>query len=63
MGRSKSSLKREVYSYTCLSQEIGKISKKQPNLPPKGIRERRTKPKVSRRKEIIKIREKIEGKK
>ena len=36
-----------------------KISNKQPNLPPKRIRKRRTKPKVSRRKEIIKIREEI----
>ena len=34
-----------------------KISNKQPNLPPKRIRKRRTnKPKVSKRKEIIKIR-------
>ena len=36
-----------------------KISNKQPNLPPKRIRKRRTKPKVSRRKEIIKIREEV----
>ena len=29
---------REVYSNTCLPQEIGKISNKQSNLPFKGIR-------------------------
>ena len=37
-----------------------KTSNKQPNLTPKASRERRTKnPKVSRRKEIIKIRTEI----
>ena len=57
MGCSKSSSKREVYSYTSLPKETRKISSKQSNLTPKGTRERRTnKPKVSRRKEIIKIR-------
>ena len=57
VGCSKSSSKREVYSNTILPQESRKISNKQPNLTPKAIRERRTKknPKVSRRKEIIKI--------
>ena len=40
-----------------LCQETRKISNKQSNLTPKAIRERRTKnPKVSRGKEIIKIR-------
>ena len=39
------------------------ISNKQPYLTPKGIRERRTtKPKVSRRKEIINIRSEINEK-
>ena len=53
MRCSKSSSKREVYSYTSLPQEIRKISNKQSNLTPKGTRERRTKkPKGSRRKEI-----------
>ena len=52
----QSSSKREVYSYTSLPQETRKISKKQSNLPSKGIRKRRTKPNVSRRKEIMKIR-------
>ena len=54
--------KREVYNNTILPQEIRKISNKQPNLTPKATRERRTKkknPKVSRQKEIIKIRTEI----
>ena len=63
MGCGKSSSKREVYSYTILPQETRNISNKQPNLTPKAIRERRTKkPKVSRRKEIIKIRSEINEK-
>ena len=63
MGCSKTSSKREVYSNTILPQETRNISNKQPNLIPKGIRERRTKkPKVSRRKEIIKLRSKINEK-
>ena len=37
-----------------LPQEIRKISNKQPNSPSRRIRNRRTKPKVSRRKEIRK---------
>ena len=56
MGCSKGSSKREVDSNTILPQETRKISNKQPNLTPEAIRERRTKnPKVSRKKEIIKI--------
>ena len=63
MGCSKSSSKREVYSNTILPQGTRKISNKQPNLTPKAIRERRTKkPKVNRRKEIIKIRSEINEK-
>ena len=42
MGCSKSTSKRKVYSDTGLPQETWKISNKQPNLPPKGIRKRRT---------------------
>ena len=54
---------REAYSNTILPQEARNISNKQPNLTPKAIRERRTrKPKVSRRKEIIKIRSEINEK-
>ena len=67
MECSKTSSKREVYSNTILPQEIRKISNKQPNLTPKAIRERKrtttTKyPKVSSRKEIIKIRSEINEK-
>ena len=49
---------REVYNNTILPQETRKNSNKQPNLTAKVVRERRTtkKPKVSRRKVIIKIR-------
>ena len=57
MGCSKSSSKREFYSYISSLQVIRKISNKQPNLIPKETRERRTtKSIVSRKKEIIKIR-------
>ena len=60
MGCNKGSSKREVYSNTILPQETRKISNKQSNLTPKWTRERRTKiPKVSRMKEIIKIRAEI----
>ena len=59
MGCSKSSSEREVYSYTSLPQETRNTSNKQSNVTPKGSRERRTKPKVSRKKEIIKIRAEI----
>ena len=53
----------EVYSNTILNQEKRNISNKQPNLTPKAIRERRTKnPKVSTRKEIIKIKLEINEK-
>ena len=43
MKHSKSSSKREVYSYTSLPKETRKISSKQSNLIPKGTREKRTK--------------------
>ena len=43
MGCSKSSSKREVYSYTILPQETRNISNKQPILTPKAVRGRRTK--------------------
>ena len=44
MGCIQSSSKREVYSNTILPQGTRNISIKQPNLTPKAIRERRTKP-------------------
>ena len=60
MGCSKSSSKREFYSYTSLPQETRKISNKQSNVTPKELeKEEQTKPKVSRRKEILKIRAEI----
>ena len=55
-GCSNSSSKREVYCNTTLPQDIRIIPNKQPILIRKATRERRTKPKVSRKKEIIKIR-------
>ena len=62
MGCSKSSSKREVYSNTILPQEIRKTSNRQPNFTPKATGKRRIKKtKISRRKEIIKIRAKISG--
>ena len=42
MWCSKSSSKREVYSYTMLPQETTNISNKQSNLTPKRTRKRRT---------------------
>ena len=60
MGCSKSSSKREVYSYTSLPQERRKISNKQSTLHRKELeKQEQTKPKVCRRKEIIKIRAEI----
>ena len=60
MEFSKSSSKREVYSNTILSQETGKTSNRQPNSPSKeGVKRRTKNTKVSRRKEIIKIRVEI----
>ena len=57
MGCSKSSSKREVYNNTILPQETKKTLNRQPNFTPKTTGKRRTKknPKISRRKEIIKI--------
>ena len=56
MGCSNSSSKREVYSDTILPHETRKILNRQPNFTPKTIGKRRIKkPKISRRKEIIKI--------
>ena len=56
MGCSESSSKGDVYSNAILPQETRKTSNRQPNFTPKTIEKRRTKnPKISRRKEIIKI--------
>ena len=58
MGYTKSSSKREVYS-TGLYQEIRRNLNKQPNLPSKGIRKTNTESKVSKRKDIVKIKAEI----
>ena len=58
MGPNKGSPKREVYNSKSLPQETRKMPKKQPNFTPKETRKRK-KPKVSRRKEIIKTRAEI----
>ena len=54
-GMQQSSCKREVYSNTIRPQETRKTSSRQPNITPKTTGKRRTKKKISRRKEIIKI--------
>ena len=43
MGCSKSRSKREVYNDAGLPQEKRKISNKQPNISPEGIRKRTNK--------------------
>ena len=50
---------RGSFIATGLPPETRKTSHKQPNPSPEGVRKRRTKPKVSRRKGTIKIREEI----
>ena len=59
MGCSKSSSKWEVYSDTILPQETRKISNKLTLHLKELEKEEQRKPKVSRRKEIIKIRAEI----
>ena len=56
MGCNKSSPKREIYSNTILPQETRKTSNRQPNTTFKTTGKRTKIPKISRRKEIIKIR-------
>ena len=63
MGCCKSNAKREVCSNTRLLQETRKTANKQSHLTPTATIKRRTKiPKVSRRKEITKIRAEINKK-
>ena len=66
MGCSESSSKREVYSNTILPQETRKTSNRQPNFTPKTTGKRKTNkqknPKISRRKETIKIQVEINEK-
>ena len=56
-GMQQNSSKREVYSNAILPQEIRKTWNRQPNFTHKTTGQRRTKkkPKINRRKEIIKI--------
>ena len=58
-GSNKSSSNREVYNNTILPQETRKISNSLTYHLKELEKEEQTKPKVSRRKEIIKIREEI----
>ena len=58
MGCSKSSSKREVYSDISLLRKQEKFSNNL-NLDLKQLEKEQTKPKVSQRKEIIKIRAEI----
>ena len=58
MGYNKSSSKRETYTYTSLPQET-KVSNNLTIHLKELQKEEQTKPKVSRRKEIIKIRAEI----
>ena len=57
MGCIKSRSKREVYSHTLLPQETRKTLNRQRNFTSKTTLKRRTKntPKISIRKEIVKI--------
>ena len=59
MGHSKSSSKREVYSNTISPQETRKISNNLILHLKQLEKKEQRKPKVSRRKEIIKIRAEI----
>ena len=64
VGFSKSSSKREVNSNTIRPQERRKISNRQPNFAPKTKGKRtttatKTKNKVNKRKEVIKIRAEV----
>ena len=59
MGCSKSSSKREVHNNTDLPQETRKISNNLTYYLKELEKEEKTKPKVSRWKEITKIREEI----
>ena len=62
MGCSKSSSKREVYSNTILPQETRNISNNLTLHLKQLEKEEQQNPKVSRRKEIIKIRSEINEK-
>ena len=59
MGHSKISYEREVYSNTILPQERRKTSNNLTLHLKQPEKKKQTKPKISRRKEIIKIRTEI----
>ena len=59
MGGSKSTSEREVHCNSTSPQETRKISSRQSNLTTKATTEGTIKPKLSGRKEIIKIRREI----
>ena len=64
MDCSKSTSEKKVYSNTILLREIRKTSNRQPNFTPNNWKiEEQKPPKISRRKEIIKIRAEINEKK
>ena len=62
MGCSKSSSRREVYSNTILPQETRKTLNRQPNFIARTMEKEQKTPKISRRKEIIKIQAEINEK-
>ena len=63
MGFCKNSTKRKLYSNTVIPQEARKVLNKQPTSTSKAAGKRKTKtPKVSRMKEVIKIRAEINEK-
>ena len=63
MGHCKSSAKGKVHSNTGISQETRKKSNKVPNLHLKQLEKEEMKnPRVSKRKEILKIRAEINAK-
>ena len=63
MGSSKSIAKMEIHNNTCLSQDTRETSNNNLTLHLNQLeKEEKRKPKVSRRKEIIKIRAEINKK-
>ena len=62
MGCSKSSSRREIYTSTILPQETRKISNRKPNFTPETTGQRTKSPKISRKKETMKIRAEINEK-
>ena len=59
MGHSESGPQWEIHSIRGLLRETRKISNKQSNFTLKGTTKNPTKPKVNKRKKIVKIRAEI----